>query len=91
MTRIRLDPNRARAHAWWRPFARMCALHESRLMSLLGIWGQYVNWAGLLFPDDFYSNDTAKQLYKNHIQYLVNRRNGITRRLYKDEPAIFSW
>ncbi len=50
-----------------------------------------MEWAGGSRPDDFYTNAAAKQLFKNHMSYIVNRRNSLTGRLYKDEPAIFAW
>lgn len=50
-----------------------------------------MGWAGLSKPDDFYTNSTTKQMYKNHMTYIVNRQNALTGRLYKDEPAIFAW
>ena len=52
---------------------------------------QYNIWANVSTPDDFYTNGKAKQLYKDHMSYIVNRENTFTGRLYKDEPAIFAW
>lgn len=50
-----------------------------------------MEWAGASKPDDFYTNDRAKQLFKNHMSYMVNRQNPLTGRLYKEEPTIFAW
>ncbi|TAK55515.1 MAG: T9SS type A sorting domain-containing protein, partial [Bacteroidetes bacterium] len=41
--------------------------------------------------DDFYSNDTMKQWYKNYLQTILLRVNTFTGIQYKDEPAILGW
>ena len=40
---------------------------------------------------EFYTNRKAQELYFNHIRHIVTRRNSVTGKLYKDDPAIFSW
>lgn len=66
---------------------------------------QYLRWAGVNDADDdsypyginphramlFYTNETTRRLYREHIEKLVTRRNTITGVLYKDDPAIFGW
>lgn len=54
---------------------------------------QYVEWFGLA-PDHknlFYTDARCKQAYKHWVEQIVNRRNTITGRLYRDEPAILAW
>jgi mannan endo-1,4-beta-mannosidase len=39
----------------------------------------------------FYTSDSAQTLYRNYINYLINRKNTITGLVYKDDPAIMAW
>eukprot|EP01024_Parvocaulis_polyphysoides_P019407 TRINITY_DN1878_c1_g1_i5.p1 TRINITY_DN1878_c1_g1~~TRINITY_DN1878_c1_g1_i5.p1 ORF type:complete len:615 (+),score=98.81 TRINITY_DN1878_c1_g1_i5:117-1961(+) len=41
--------------------------------------------------DDFWFDETTKQLYKNHIEFMTNRENTFNGRLYKNDPTIFAW
>lgn len=66
---------------------------------------QYLRWAGINDADDaqfpvginparamlFYSNETTRRLYREHLEKLVTRRNTVTGVLYRDDPAIFGW
>ncbi|EPS60450.1 mannan endo-1,4-beta-mannosidase 2, partial [Genlisea aurea] len=58
---------------------------------------QYVQWArnaGVQInggDDEFYTNPTVKDYYKNHVAKVVNRVNSITRIAYKDDPTIMAW
>jgi len=66
---------------------------------------QYLRWAGINDAADdsykfginnekailFYSNPETRRLYREHIEKLATRRNTITGRLYRDDPAIFGW
>lgn len=66
---------------------------------------QYLRWAGINDADDdsfpyginpyramlFYTNETTRRLYREHIEKLVTRRNTITGIVYRDDPAIFGW
>ena len=61
-----------------------------------GGMGQYIKWAkqiGLtnLVKDDFYTNETIKQWYKDYVYTLLNHTNVYTGRQLKDEPAVFAW
>jgi mannan endo-1,4-beta-mannosidase len=46
------------------------------------------------FPDmssEFYGHATAVRMFDNYVRAVVSRRNGVTGRLYRDDPAILSW
>jgi mannan endo-1,4-beta-mannosidase len=66
---------------------------------------QYLRWAGVDGADDdsyptginvekamqFYTNETARKLYRAHVEKVATRRNSVTGTLYKDDPAIFGY
>jgi len=66
---------------------------------------QYLRWAGVEGADDdqqpfgineekamqFYTNETARSLYRQHVQKIATRRNTVTGLLYRDDPAIFGY
>ena len=66
---------------------------------------QYLRWAGVQGADDdkhpfginkeiamqFYTNETARRLYREHLEKIATRRNSITGMLYRDDPAIFGY
>jgi mannan endo-1,4-beta-mannosidase len=66
---------------------------------------QYLRWAGIDGADDdkypyginkekamlFYSNETARRLYREHVEKIVTRRNSITGVMYRDDPTIFGY
>lgn len=52
---------------------------------------QYLRWFGRTKHHEFYTAPEVKQAYKNWIEHLVQRKNTINGRLYKDDPTIFSW
>ncbi|XP_047320195.1 mannan endo-1,4-beta-mannosidase 7-like [Impatiens glandulifera] len=57
---------------------------------------QYVEWGRskgekIDSEDGFYSNGVVKEMFKNHIKMVVNRRNTITGIVYKDDPNIMAW
>ncbi|HEY3104913.1 MAG TPA: cellulase family glycosylhydrolase [Pyrinomonadaceae bacterium] len=66
---------------------------------------QYLRWAGVEGADDdkqpfginkekamqFYTNETAKRLYVEHLQKIATRRNSITGIMYRDDRAIFGY
>ena len=72
-----------------------------------GGFSQYVAWTrkpdttnargngrrrfGFMGGGSFYQNDSAKQLFRNHIKFMLNRINQITGIPYKDDPAIMAW
>lgn len=66
---------------------------------------QYLRWAGINDADDkrfpfginperamlFYTNETARRLYREHLEKLATRRNTITGVSYRDDRTIFGW
>ncbi|MDX6384676.1 MAG: mannan endo,4-beta-mannosidase, partial [Blastocatellia bacterium] len=66
---------------------------------------QYLRWAGVTGADDdkfpfginnekamqFYSNEIARRLYRQHLEKIATRRNTVTGVLYRDDPAIFGY
>jgi len=53
---------------------------------------QYVNWSDTAsVHDDFYTDETCKQIYKDYFSYLANRENTLTGVKYMNDPTIFSW
>lgn len=52
---------------------------------------QYATWAGLSSSSAFYSDATARKLYKDHVQAVLQRVNAINGIAYKDDPTIFAW
>ena len=49
-------------------------------------WFSYNTFAG-----EFVRNERAKQIFYNHVRYIVTRTNRYTGIKYIDDPAIFSW
>ena len=66
-------------------------------VSFANNWGdfggmdQYLAWYGKTYHDEFYSDATIRQGYKNYVAHLLNRTNSRNGRIYKNDPAIFSW
>jgi mannan endo-1,4-beta-mannosidase len=66
---------------------------------------QYLRWAGIEGADDdkqpyginkekamlFYTNETARRLYREHVEKIATRRNTVTGVLYRDDPTIFGY
>ncbi|HEV8589732.1 MAG TPA: cellulase family glycosylhydrolase, partial [Pyrinomonadaceae bacterium] len=66
---------------------------------------QYLRWAGINGADDdkypfgindekamlFYTNETTRRLYREHLERVVTRRNTITGIMYRDDPTIFGY
>lgn len=66
---------------------------------------QYLRWAGIddaadvRFPFGinperamlFYTNETTRRLYREHVEKVVTRRNTVTGLLYRDDPTILGW
>lgn len=53
---------------------------------------RYINWSSTAkSTNDFYTDWQCRQMYKDHIEHFVNRRNTFNGRLYKEDPTIFYW
>jgi len=66
---------------------------------------QYLRWSGVNGADDdkypfginveqamqFYTNETARKLYRAHVEKIATRRNTVTGVFYKDDPTIFGY
>ncbi|HEX8746611.1 MAG TPA: cellulase family glycosylhydrolase [Pyrinomonadaceae bacterium] len=66
---------------------------------------QYLRWAGITDAADerqpfginveramlFYTNETARRLFREHVEKIVTRRNTVTGRLYREDPTIMSY
>lgn len=52
---------------------------------------QYSKWYGLSYHSDFYKDSRVKAAYKAWASHLINRKNTVTGKLYRDDPTIFAW
>jgi mannan endo-1,4-beta-mannosidase len=52
---------------------------------------QYVRWFGRTKHHEFYTDPAIKQAYKNWVAHIINRRNSVNGKLYRDDPTIFAW
>lgn len=55
-----------------------------------GGMNQYAQWAGGT-ANDFYTDPTMKDIYKNYVSQWIGRVNTVNGLAYKDDPTIFSW
>lgn len=39
----------------------------------------------------FFKEEACKKLYKDHIEFMVNRVNSYTGKKYKNDPTILAW
>jgi mannan endo-1,4-beta-mannosidase len=50
------------------------------------------NWGGFMkFSARFYSIPAAVDLYREYVTRLIQRRNTVNGRIYRDDPAIMTW
>jgi mannan endo-1,4-beta-mannosidase len=68
------------------------------IMTLANNWhdfggmDQYVRWrAGPQYHDQFYTDATIRQWYKNWISHVLNHVNTYSNVAYKDDPTIMAW
>lgn len=66
---------------------------------------QYLRWAGVTDAADdaqpyginveravlFYTDERAREFYREHVRRIVGRRNTVTGTLYRDDPTIFAY
>jgi mannan endo-1,4-beta-mannosidase len=52
---------------------------------------QYVDWFGGGPRDRFYRDPSIRAAWQTWVQAVLTRRNTLTGRLYRDEPAILAW
>ena len=51
-----------------------------------GTWDPFINYSL-----GFYTNEKAMQLFENHLDFMINRKNTISGVEYKKDPTIMSW
>jgi len=57
-----------------------------------GGMNQYVAWSPTANShDDFYTDDSCRAWYRNHIATVLNRVNTFNGRLYKEDATVFAW
>ena len=44
-----------------------------------------------IYAASFYKEESAVQMYRDHVEAIVTRRSGLTGRLYRDDPTIMAW
>ena len=67
-------------------YLKECGYGDSPNANIEGGYDRYVDYCAT------FSRDTvAQELYYKYIEKIVSRRNTITGRLYRDEPAIMAW
>jgi len=49
-------------------------------------WDQFTAYSEL-----FYSNMEAQKMMNNHIEKVINRKNSISKIMYKEDPTIMAW
>ena len=67
-------------------YLKECGYGDSPNANIEGGYNRYVEYAA-----QFSKCREAQEAYFNHIRKIVSRKNSITGRYYKDEPAIMSW
>lgn len=54
-------------------------------------FGGHVEWAKLTESRDFWSDAKARTAFRDFITWLLNRKNTVNGRRYKDDPTILAW
>src|SRR5665213_384373 len=52
---------------------------------------RYVEWFHAAARHDFYRHPGIRGAYQSYVSRLLTRKNTVTGRLYRDEPAILAW
>ncbi len=67
------------------------------VLVMVNNWGDfggipaYADWLGLKDRDAFFTNDKAKQTYKDYVKYLITHVNQYTNIANNQEPTIMTW
>ena len=57
-----------------------------------GGMNQYVEWSPTASEhDDFYTDSSCRQWYKDHVTQVLNRVNTFNGRTYRTDPTVFAW
>ena len=56
---------------------------------------KYIRWEAAksgknLTTDDFWTNKNLREMYKDHVKFMLTRKNSVNGRVYKDDPTLFS-
>ena len=54
-------------------------------------FGGHAEWASLAQASDFWDDPKARAAFKEFIVWLLNRKNSVTGKLYKEDPTILAW
>eukprot|EP00899_Mesostigma_viride_P027397 jgi/Mesvir1/7842/Mv24168-RA.1 len=53
---------------------------------------KYVSWSNTAKTlNDFFTDDTVRKIYRDHVTFFLNRRNKFTGVLYKKDTTIVAW
>ena len=52
---------------------------------------EYLKWSGLTSQSDFFTSPATQGMYKDFVASIINRRNTINGRLYRDDPTVMAW
>jgi mannan endo-1,4-beta-mannosidase len=68
------------------------------ILTLVNNWkdyggmNQYVQWSDTARNhNDFYTDGNCRIWFKNHVSTIINRKNTINGKFYKEETTIFAW
>ena len=67
-------------------YLKQCGYGDSPNANVEGGYEKYVEYCA-----DFSRDTVAQNLYYDYVRSIISRKNSITGREYKDEPAIMSW
>lgn len=67
-------------------YLKECGYGDSPNANIEGGYDRYVDYCA-----DFARDTCAQALYYNYIAQIISRRNTVTGRFYRDEPAIMAW
>lgn len=67
-------------------YLKECGYGDSPNANIDGGYARYVDYCA-----DFSRCEEAQKLYFDYVKAIVSRKNSITGRYYKDEPAIMAW